>query len=397
MKLQKKHGYLNKVFFILATSFLFFFFALSIPASVIALEQTSVSNTAVDNGICGYIKNEIRPGSKNNDPIEIAKLQYFLKQYEGFSTLSVDGILNSQTISAVKAFQVKYSAEVLKPWGYEKPTGVVYFLTQKKINEIVCGIKISLTASQQQEIQNFKTYKATSASITIAPQPAVQVTETKVEPVQVAEPVSVTPQDIKNEVAENVEEVLGDDKVVVNKRIFGSWFSSFGADANDTKYSIFSLPRGINAVEAVVLFLVVLLILNVLSTMIGKRRSAFFLVGALVAMAGSTVFNKAYLVIPFLIVGAISLYVFLKSTFKKDAEVFAESEPVSVFDDVQQSIPMEEPEPIVEPAADIEIDPVIVQAVPEISTQQEVKIIMGHVVQANPPANLPTNITDQKN
>ena len=84
-----------------------------------------------------FITRFLRMGA-DNDPNEVRKLQYFLNTYEG-AGLTVSGDFDAATESAVKAFQVKYTADVLAPWGVSEPTGIVYITTSEKINRIYCG------------------------------------------------------------------------------------------------------------------------------------------------------------------------------------------------------------------------------------------------------------------
>ncbi len=44
-----------------------------------------------------------------------------------------------RTLAAVRAFQTKYAADILKPLGLKSPTGSVYASTIKKINILACG------------------------------------------------------------------------------------------------------------------------------------------------------------------------------------------------------------------------------------------------------------------
>ncbi len=391
MNPRKKFVFLSRAVF---SIFVFFVFLSGV--------SFDAQNVFAQDKKCEFIKGEIRFGSKNNDPVEIAKLQYFLKQYEGFSNLPVNGSFDIQTVNAVKTFQIKYSADILKPWGYEKPTGVVYFLTQKKINEIVCGTNIALTQAQIKEIQDFKSSKDVVKDVVEKSEPIVESAPIPTDTTPKTEDVSVKKDsDILIELG---EDVLKENSVSTNKKIFGGWFSSFGTEATTTQSSIFSIPHGINAVEAVVLFIVTVLFLNVLSTVVSLKRSAIFVVGTLIATALSIVFNRSYMVIPFVLVLGVSLYIFLKHTFIKDEETFSEPKEdlkrehgemaketvVELVPEIQHGpenvvVPMEEPEPIIEPAVDIELDPAVLEKVPELSTQKEVKIIMGHVVKENPP------------
>ncbi len=81
-----------------------------------------------------YLEEYIRYGA-NNNPAEVEKLQTFLNEYEG-EEIPVTGFYGEITRTAVNRFQVKYSDEILAPWGIDEPTGYVYKTTQRKINDI---------------------------------------------------------------------------------------------------------------------------------------------------------------------------------------------------------------------------------------------------------------------
>src|SRR3989344_3515928 len=102
---------------------------------------------------CNYLLEYIRFGFQNN-PTEVRKLQAFLRDFEGFQNLQVTGFYDSITFEAVKAFQMRYSKDVLEPWGLLEPTGYVYITTKKKINEIYCSKQFPLTDAQVNEVEN---------------------------------------------------------------------------------------------------------------------------------------------------------------------------------------------------------------------------------------------------
>ena len=114
---------------------------------------SSNSSGSINISSCPLLTNSLRLGG-NNNPAEVVKLQFFLKQTEGLN-VAITGNFDQSTESAVKAFQTKYSETVLKPWGVTIPSGVVYFTTMKKINEIACGHPITLSADQQSEIDAY--------------------------------------------------------------------------------------------------------------------------------------------------------------------------------------------------------------------------------------------------
>ena len=96
----------------------------------------------------------------NNDPEEVIKLQNFLKQYVD-GNVDVTGIFDTETRLAVESFQQQYASDILAPWNMSTSSGYVYFTTQKKINEIMCGgtIEFPLTSEQEKEINYFQTNK----------------------------------------------------------------------------------------------------------------------------------------------------------------------------------------------------------------------------------------------
>lgn len=107
----------------------------------------------------GYIKDFMKIG-QYNDPREVAKLQAFLRIYEGASSVRLTGVFDVATDQAVKDFQLKYYEEVLQPWGYarDEATGYVYITTRNKINEIICERDIPFTAAQLSEMASFRSY-----------------------------------------------------------------------------------------------------------------------------------------------------------------------------------------------------------------------------------------------
>ncbi len=105
---------------------------------------------------CAYLRDYLRRDWKN-DPIEVLKLQSFLNVFEKES-LSYTSVFDEPTYQAVSRFQNKYFYDILEPWGHDAPTGFVYILTKKKINEIYCNTLISLTPDQKQEILSFRSF-----------------------------------------------------------------------------------------------------------------------------------------------------------------------------------------------------------------------------------------------
>ena len=75
----------------------------------------------------------------NNDPLEVIKLQAFLKTFEHFDYVTINGVFDQATFQAVSEFQLRYKEDVLTPWGISAPTGYAYIRTVGKINQILCG------------------------------------------------------------------------------------------------------------------------------------------------------------------------------------------------------------------------------------------------------------------
>jgi hypothetical protein len=74
----------------------------------------------------------------DNDTAEVAKLERFLKEYEGYDIV-VDGFYSLEDNDMVKQFQSRYAEDVLEPLGLTEPTGNVYAKTMQKINSIYCS------------------------------------------------------------------------------------------------------------------------------------------------------------------------------------------------------------------------------------------------------------------
>ena len=54
------------------------------------------------------------------------------------SNLPVTGFYGNMSAAAVKAFQAKYASDILTPWKIGAPTGLVYYTTLHKVNELEC-------------------------------------------------------------------------------------------------------------------------------------------------------------------------------------------------------------------------------------------------------------------
>ena len=116
------------------------------PGSFVNVPQRIVANRYVsicadsENFCRAHITQYLRKGA-NNDPAEVSKLQSFLVDQEGFSSVQVNGIFDDATDAAVRAFQEKHAKTVLGPWAIQKGTGYVYRTTTKRINDLYCAVK----------------------------------------------------------------------------------------------------------------------------------------------------------------------------------------------------------------------------------------------------------------
>ena len=54
------------------------------------------------------------------------------------ANLKVTGIYDESTLKFVQAFQIKYSNDILKPWGETRATKFAYYTTIMKINNLMC-------------------------------------------------------------------------------------------------------------------------------------------------------------------------------------------------------------------------------------------------------------------
>ena len=113
----------------------------------------ATSSPACDTYLTAFIRYGVR-----NDPEQVRRLQRILKDVEG-AAIAVTGTYDGATLAAVHAFQRKYAADILAPWGYKDSTGFVYLTTRKKVNELYCkNAKLfPLTAVQQSEVDAYRT------------------------------------------------------------------------------------------------------------------------------------------------------------------------------------------------------------------------------------------------
>jgi hypothetical protein len=90
-----------------------------------------------------------------NRTSDVLKLQAFLSKHEGLD-VQTSGIFDQKTELAVEAFQRKYTNDILGPWNATRPSGTVYITTAKKINQLVCGIPLSLDGKEMSTIASYR-------------------------------------------------------------------------------------------------------------------------------------------------------------------------------------------------------------------------------------------------
>lgn len=86
---------------------------------------------------CGLYMDRFVRLNMLNDAAQVKKLQEFLNRWVN-AGLTVDGIFDSETELAVRAFQMTYFDEILKPWNLTSATGLVYLTTLRHMNNLEC-------------------------------------------------------------------------------------------------------------------------------------------------------------------------------------------------------------------------------------------------------------------
>ncbi len=116
-----------------------------------------------------YLFEYIKFGRPNN-PLEVLKLQRFLKDIAGFVNLKETNVYDEATLAAVHEFQKMHATAILAPWGATRSTGHVYYTTKKAINEIHCKFlrQFPLSSEQEAEIAHMKAF-GESINMPIAP------------------------------------------------------------------------------------------------------------------------------------------------------------------------------------------------------------------------------------
>ncbi|MEK7390589.1 MAG: immunoglobulin-like domain-containing protein, partial [Patescibacteria group bacterium] len=271
--------------------------------------------TAVPQQSCSYLVDDLHR-NRDNKPIEVLKLQYFLKYYEGFTELTLNSVFDQATFAAVSEFQKRYSSDILEPWGEKNPTGFVYILTKKKINEIFCQTAFPITLSQEQEIKNFKELparlKTTTVSPTILPFTAEPSSNTESSK---DNPATGTPE-IISEPIKDISDIVGLAPPVLtpNGRIEPN-------NLNAIASAIFSIPNSRGAILQGLYFLFIAIIAIYLATeivtgsmnanklskyQVWARKISGYIIGLFIAIIAATWYQIFSIVIPLLILVIIS-------------------------------------------------------------------------------------------
>ena len=124
--------------------------------TVIGKELVLNPVTSSGGGQCYYLFDYLKKGW-NNNPVEVKKLQVFLRDLEGFN-VEITGVYDDQTIVSLNAFQNRYKDDVLTPWGHTSPTSFTYITTKKKVNEIYCKRAFPVTVAEQAEIDAYRKF-----------------------------------------------------------------------------------------------------------------------------------------------------------------------------------------------------------------------------------------------
>ena len=280
---------------------------------------------------CEYLRDFLRI-DWNNDLAEVVKLQVFLKTFEDFELLPINGVFDQATFDAVSIFQERYFDDILAPWGHESSTGFVYITTRKKVNEIVCQRAFPLTVQQEEEIKLFHEFLSLLESRGISTSSFTQVATT-VESEGSIDSGSWSGVGLSLSEAKSEAERIIAEKDLEEERVFpgitkNKTFSAAAA-------AIFSGPQ--NTRESVAAVLSLLLILGIVHFAVRAllkkqevhtlpldvrraRRIVYFIVGVVIALLVLVAVKYLVIVLPLLIlIVALALTLLFLSLRKKEA------------------------------------------------------------------------------
>lgn len=83
------------------------------------------------NSFTSYIKR-----GWNNNPTQVTLWQKFFNKFFG-SNLPETGVYDDPTFNETKEFQLRFSPEILSPWGLDHATGFIYKTTRMKANQLI--------------------------------------------------------------------------------------------------------------------------------------------------------------------------------------------------------------------------------------------------------------------
>ncbi len=287
---------------------------------------------------CSYLRDYMKIGW-NNDRTEVIKLQVFLKIIGGFSNLEVTGIFDQATYVAVSAFQDQYKGDILTPWGHTAPTGYVYILTKKKVNEIFCNKAFPLNIQQEQEIRDFKMFMSTLSTNGVYI-PGLTTTNSQG---QILSTNTTVPVNFAGSVTKNVNIAKGKKATssatssivkaeVVKKGIFSSGIFS-NPEWRNIAAAVFAQPKGLEESSRVVIaFFIILLVIysitqyivdrqNKLNTLsqesVNLRKVFYFVLGLVLFVLGALYTQNYKLVLPLLVLIVILSIIALWLSLKK--------------------------------------------------------------------------------
>lgn len=278
--------------------------------------QGEILGAAVEPATCVYLKDHLRR-DWNNDRFEVLKLQYFLMNLEGHSNLQATGVFDDATYAAVSEFQNKYFDDILKPWGHTAPTGFVYILTKKKVNEIVCRAAFPVSAQEQEEINNFRTFLENLRANGIALPGGSMMGD------------GMMDDKMDDKMMDDVSNMVGmtDDE---------NFTGTGGVDTSDLKAvaaAIFSVPNSREAMLQSLYFLLIAVIAVYLFTeiivgsrdtsklnkyQIWARKTTGYLIGLILAIIVAVWYQVFSIVVPLLVLAIISAVFLVMSLSKKN-------------------------------------------------------------------------------
>jgi len=272
---------------------------------------------------CLYLREHLRKGDQN-DANEVRKLQQFLNSYEQ-ENIALTGVFDDATFNAVARFQKKYTGDILGPWGYTEPTGYVYILTQKKINEIYCGHFFPLSSAQLQEIGDFnvmqsrvhKTSTAVVKPIATVPVAPISTPVVPIAPINpiIATTTIATTSSVIGVISEPQKPLISPVTSTLDKAALQST-TSFAS-------LVFSIPKSTSdllrcALNFVFILVIIYIVANILAETkssevsrktIRLRKLMLYTVGCILAIPLTVWRNVDCLILPFIILSIILIIV----------------------------------------------------------------------------------------